>query len=102
MGDLVRRADAGWLRMIDGMVLAWVLVWLTFGVWVACALWGIASLAGTAVDAGHTLDDAGRLLQRAGDIPIIGDLPRGSATTSGGPRPTSWPAAGEAPSWGGR
>ncbi|HJT95994.1 MAG TPA: hypothetical protein VJ777_29295 [Mycobacterium sp.] len=77
MADLVRRVDAGLLWLIDGMVLLWVLLCLGLGAWVASALWEIASIAGIAIDTGRMLDDAGQLLQRAGDIPIIGDLARG-------------------------
>lgn len=77
MADLVRRTDAGWMWLVDGVLLLWVLLCLALGAWVAYALWGIASMAGIAIDTGRMVDDAGQLLQRAGDFPIIGDLARG-------------------------
>ncbi len=72
---MIRRADAGFVRMVDGLVVFWVVLWAALAGWVGFSLWELADVGNTLVQSGQTLDSAGQALQRAGDIPLIGDVP---------------------------
>jgi len=75
MAQLIRRADARWLTLIDGVVVFWLLLWTAVGCWVAVSLWHLASVGDTLVQSGQTLDSTGQALQRIGDLPLIGPWP---------------------------
>ncbi|PRY20207.1 hypothetical protein [Pseudosporangium ferrugineum] len=75
MTDVLRRADAGFVRILDGLVVFWVVPWVALAGWIGFSLWELADVGNTLVQSGQTLDSAGQALQRAGDIPLIGDVP---------------------------
>jgi hypothetical protein len=75
MAELIRRADAATLNVIDGIVLFWLLLWTAVGVWVGLSLWGLAAIGDTLVQSGRTLDSAGEVLQDAGGLPLVGRWP---------------------------
>ena len=75
MADLIRRADARWLSVIDGVVIFWLVLWAAIGWWVGFSLWHLAGVGDTLVQSGHTLDSTGEALGHVGDIPLIGHWP---------------------------
>lgn len=75
MAELIRRANAATLSVIDGVVLFWLVLWAAVGTWVGFSLWELSAVGETLVQSGRTLDSAGQALQRAGDIPLIGRWP---------------------------
>ncbi|MEV6842799.1 hypothetical protein [Actinoplanes sp. NPDC051411] len=75
MAELIRRADARWLNVVDSVVLFWLVLWTAVGCWVGFSLWHLAGVGDTLVQSGQTLDTAGQALQRVGDIPLIGQWP---------------------------
>ncbi|MEU8230454.1 hypothetical protein AB0C12_12745 [Actinoplanes sp. NPDC048967] len=75
MAELIRRANAATLNVIDGLVLFWLLLWTAVGVWVGLSLWELAAIGDTLVQSGRTLDSAGEVLQDAGGLPLVGRWP---------------------------
>lgn len=64
MAELIRRADARWLSVIDGVVLFWLVLWTAVGCWAGFSLWRLASPRERLVQSGSTVDSAGEALQR--------------------------------------
>jgi hypothetical protein len=76
MAELIRRADAASLGIVDGTVIFWLLLWSVVGGWVGFSLWELSALGDTIVQSGRTLDSAGQTLQDAGGLPLIGEWPQ--------------------------
>lgn len=62
--------------MIDGVVVFWLVLWSVVGGWVGLSLWELSAVGDTLLQSGRTLDSAGRALQDAGDLPLIGQWPQ--------------------------
>jgi hypothetical protein len=75
MAELIRRTDAVFLGIIDGVVIFWLVLWTAAGSWVGLSLWRLSSLGDTIVEAGRTVDSAGTALQDVADLPLIGKWP---------------------------
>lgn len=61
------------VRIIDGIVVCWLLIWLVAAVATGNAIWKGSELGDTVVTAGQTLDDAGKALGELDDVPFVGD-----------------------------
>lgn len=66
-------ADDLTIRLIDGAVLFWVVVWLTIGTWSGITFWQLADIGDTITNSGQAIRSAGEGLVHIGNLPIIGD-----------------------------
>ncbi len=66
-------ADDLTIRLIDGLVLFWVVLWLTIGTWSGITFWQLADIGDTITNSGQAIKSAGDGLVHIGSLPIIGD-----------------------------
>jgi hypothetical protein len=71
----VRTADESTVRLLDGMVAFWLVLWLVVGAWSGYTIWQVSALGDTVTKSGRALDSAGNALQSVGEVPIVGDGP---------------------------
>ncbi|CAN5674392.1 hypothetical protein BH24ACT13_BH24ACT13_09820 [soil metagenome] len=76
MGFLLRGVSGGTLRVVDGLVTFWVLLWMVVALLTGWAVWQLTALTDTVVESGMALDSAGQGIASLGDIPFIGEVPR--------------------------
>lgn len=71
----VRTADEPTVRLLDGVVVFWLVLWLVLGGWSGYTIWQVSELGDTVTTSGRALDSAGRALESVGDVPVVGDRP---------------------------
>lgn len=76
MTGLGRNVDESTIRMIDGVVGFWILLWLIVAAYTSVTIWELSSLGDTISQSGRAIGTAANALQRLGELPIIGDGPR--------------------------
>lgn len=70
---LVRNADAVTLRLLDGLVIFWVVLWIVVGVWSGVTIWQVSGMGDTISHSGQALESAGKALTAVGKVPVLGD-----------------------------
>ncbi len=73
----LREADEPTIRTLDGLVALWTVLWLVLAGWTAYSVWVLADLGQTITSAGNALDSAGKGLQSIGQVPVVGEGPKG-------------------------
>ncbi len=73
-------ADDLTIRLTDGLVLFWVVLWLTIGTWSGITFWQLADIGDTITISGQAITSAGEGLVQIGNLPIIGDKAGGVGT----------------------
>lgn len=63
------------MRLMDGLVIFWVVLWLLVGVWSSWSLWQLADTGSTVTTAGRALQSTGEALQTLGGVPVVGEAP---------------------------
>jgi hypothetical protein len=75
MSQPIRTADSSTIRLLDGILVAWLAVWLTVGIWSGYTIWHLSDLGDTVSSSGRALGSAGEALQSLGSIPVVGERP---------------------------
>lgn len=68
----IRTADEPTVRLLDGLVGFWLVLWLVVGALSGYTLWQVSDLGNTVSRSGHALESAGESLQQVGEIPVLG------------------------------
>ena len=71
----VRTADESTVRLLDGMVAFWLVLWLVVGAWSGYTIWQVSALGDTVTKSGNALGSAGEALQSMREVPLIGETP---------------------------
>jgi hypothetical protein len=69
----MRRLDAGTLRLLDGALMFWVVLWLVIGAWAGYLIWQLTALSASTVESGRSLGVAADALTNLGSVPVVGD-----------------------------
>lgn len=64
------------LRLLDGIVVLWVVLWLVMGAATGIEIWRLTRLSDTAEVSARAVDRAGEALQFIGDLPLVGETPK--------------------------
>lgn len=75
MSEPIRTADESTIRLLDGMVAAWLTLWLAVGIWSGYTIWQLSELGDTVSTSGVAIGSAGEALQSLEAIPVIGEEP---------------------------
>lgn len=67
--------DERTVRVVDGVVVFWAVLWLVIAVWSGYSLWQLSKLGTSVAQSGQALDSAGAALQSLGELPLVGDGP---------------------------
>lgn len=71
----LRSADESTVRVLDGLVLAWVVLWVVLGGWFCFSTWQLADLGDTVTTSGGAIESTGRALESLDAVPVVGDEP---------------------------
>lgn len=71
----LRTTNDSTLRVLDGLVLAWVLLWIVVGGWFGYSTWQLADLGDTVTTSGGAIESAGQALESLGAVPVVGEEP---------------------------
>ncbi|MDQ3094913.1 MAG: hypothetical protein M3Q82_02985 [Actinomycetota bacterium] len=72
MRATISTVDEPTLRLLDGLVLFWLVLWLFIGAWSAMTIWQVADLGDTITKSGRALETAGTALTKVSSVPVIG------------------------------
>jgi len=70
------RVDQSTVRVVDGLVAFWVLLWLVVAASTAVTIWQLSSLGNTLTQSGEAVGSAAEALRAIGDLPLVGEGPR--------------------------
>ncbi|CAN5780484.1 hypothetical protein BH20ACT6_BH20ACT6_21830 [soil metagenome] len=73
MTGTVRTADESTVRVLDGLVAFWLVLWLVMGAWTGYTMWQLSAMGDTLASSGEALDSAGTALEALSDVPVVGD-----------------------------
>lgn len=71
----IRTADEATVRLLDGLVIFWLVLWLVVGGWSGILIWQLSDLGNTVTNSGQALTSTGEALQALGELPIVGERP---------------------------
>lgn len=71
----IRSSDTSTIRLLDGLVALWFVLWLVIGGWAGHTLWSLSELGDTVSSSGQATQSAGDALQVVGGVPVIGERP---------------------------
>jgi hypothetical protein len=71
----IRTADRATIRLLDGLVVCWLVLWLVVGATSGYTIWKVSDLGDTVSSSGRALDSAGRALESVGNVPVVGEGP---------------------------
>jgi hypothetical protein len=69
----MRRLDAGTVRLLDGALVFWVVLWLVVGAWAGYLIWQLTALSASTVESGRSLGVAADALTNLRSVPVVGD-----------------------------
>jgi hypothetical protein len=72
----MHQLDARTLRLLDGALLFWVMLWLVVGAWAGYLIWQLTALSASTVESGRSLEVAADALTNLGSVPVVGDASR--------------------------
>lgn len=73
----MRDLDLRSLRLLDGALVFWVVLWVVVGAWSGYLIWQLTDLSASTVESGRSLSVAGDALTNLGAVPVVGDASRG-------------------------
>lgn len=73
MSRTVRTADESTVRLLDGLVAFWLVLWLVMGAWTGYTIWQLSGLGDTLTSSGEALESAGTALDALGGVPVVGE-----------------------------
>jgi hypothetical protein len=71
----VRSTDESTIRLLDGAVGAWVVLWIVIGGWSAYTTWQLSELGDTVSRSGSAISAAGSALESLREVPVVGERP---------------------------
>ncbi len=71
----VRTSDASTIRLLDGLVVFWFVLWLVVGGWAGWTIWNLSDLGDTVTASGESIHSAGEALESLGGVPLVGERP---------------------------
>lgn len=71
----IRTSDASTVRLLDGLVAFWFVLWLVVGGWSGYTIWQLSELGDTVTQSGESITSAGDALQALGGVPVVGERP---------------------------
>lgn len=71
----VRTADESTIRLLDGAVVAWLILWLVVAGWSAYTVWELADVGDTVTTSGAAITSAGEALESLREVPVVGERP---------------------------
>ena len=71
----VRTADESTIRLLDGAVVAWMILWLAVGGWSAYTVWELSDVGDTVTTSGTAISSAGEALESLREVPVVGERP---------------------------
>lgn len=71
----IRTSDASTIRLLDGLVVFWFVLWLVVGGWSGYTMWRLSELGDTVTASGESIHSAGQALESLGGVPLIGERP---------------------------
>lgn len=66
-------ADTSTVRLFDGLVGFWLVLWLVIGGWTGWTIWDLSVLGDTVTQSGEAIGSAGAALESLSGVPVIGD-----------------------------
>ena len=75
MGLSLRTADQSTIRLLDGLVIFWLVLWLVVGGWSGHTIWQLSDLGDTVTSSGQAIGSAGEALEAVGGVPVVGERP---------------------------
>lgn len=73
MRPLLSTADSSTVRLFDGLVGFWLVLWLIIGGWTGWTIWELSVLGDTVTSSGEAIGTAGDALVDLAGVPVIGD-----------------------------
>lgn len=71
----IQNADEATVRLLDGLVIFWLVLWLVVGAWSGFTIWQLSGLGDTITTSGNALKSTGEALQTVGQAPVVGEGP---------------------------
>lgn len=71
----IRSADERTVRLLDGLVVFWLVLWVVVGGAAGYTMWQASQLGDTVTTSGTALDSAGRALESVSNVPVVGEGP---------------------------
>jgi len=71
----IRTSDAATIRLLDGLVVFWFVLWLVVGGWSGYTIWNLSDLGDTVTESGESIQSAGEALEALGGVPLVGERP---------------------------
>ena len=71
----IRTSDASTIRLLDGLVVFWFVLWLVVGGWSGYTIWHLSELGDTVTASGESIHSAGQALEALGGVPLVGERP---------------------------
>lgn len=75
MDATLRTADESTIRLLDGLVAFWLVLWLVVAAWSGYTIWNLSGLGDTVTTTGEAIHSAGEALETVGAVPVIGEGP---------------------------
>lgn len=73
MRSQLSTADTSTVRLLDGLVGFWFVLWLVIGGWTGWTIWELSVLGDTVTTSGEAIGTAGDALVDLAGVPVIGD-----------------------------
>jgi hypothetical protein len=69
----ITNAETSTLRLLDSLVLVWVVLWVVVAGWSGYTIWQLSELGETVTTSGEALESAGTAVESFGRVPVVGD-----------------------------
>lgn len=73
MHSRLTTADTSTVRLFDGLIGFWLVLWLVIGGWTGYTIWELSVLGDTVTRSGEAIGSAGDALGSLSGVPVIGD-----------------------------
>ncbi len=73
MDQTIRTADVATIRLLDGLIGFWFVLWIVVGAWSGYTMWQLSELGDTVTSSGESIHVAGQALESLGGVPVVGE-----------------------------